>query len=155
MKILQKKLSVYASAILIIILISADSSFSQSEMFAAHVIWKADEQPVPLKIAYETGIAKPEELTLKVFFKKDSIAKYSNEDLRFEFRWFHYYVTEKELMDAFTVNYDERQELDDSFYLSSSRKNLTPGWWEVHIIAKYDKKPVFFGKIQKFQIFIQ
>ena len=144
------------SITLIIILISNSLISAQSEIKAAHAVWKADSRTVSLKRGHKPGIKRPKELTLKVFFENELTEKYSDNDLKFEFKWFHYYATKKAFMDSYVVNYDKEKKVNEkSFYLSSSRRNITPGWWEVQVIARYDGKPVQLGNIKKFQIFVQ
>ncbi len=156
MKILQTKLSIYSLVTLVIILIFSNLISAQSEIKAEHAVWRADNHTVSLKRAYVPGIKRPTELTLKVFFDNSLIEKYDS--LEFEFKWYHYYVTKREFMDSYSTNYKEENKINEnSFCLFSSRKNITPGWWEVQVIAKYDNKPVKLnkGNIKKFQIFVK
>ena len=140
---------------LIMISLFNKSAFSQSEIKPVHAVWMADDKPVSLKRGY-TGVIKPNELTLKLFFEKNISKKYSNEDLKLVFKWFHFYSTKKEFMDSYTISYDKNFEtLEKVISASSKRSNITKGWWEVVVIAKYDNKPITFGAKKRFIIFFK
>ncbi len=140
---------------LIFILVFNKSVFSQSEIKPVHAVWMADNKLVSLKRGY-TGVLKPNELTLKLFFDKNISKKYSKDQLELEFKWFHFYSTKKEFMDSYTISYDKNFEtLEKVITTSSKRSNITKGWWEVVVIAKHDNKPITFGAKKRFIIFFK
>ena len=128
---------------------------AQSAIAPAKIMWKADKQAISLKTAHDKGINKTDKLTLELFFKNDILKTYSKEKLKFEFKWFHYYSREKVFMDSYTVKYDDNKVPEKSdFKITSFRGNITHGWWEVVVIAKYDNKVVEFKGQKKFQIWV-
>lgn len=131
--------------------------FSQSELKPAYVSWNADGKDVSVEDGYNQGISKPEELGITVYFEKELLDKYEKKDFTLEFRWFYYYTTQREFMNKQTINYDPRlsEKREDLFSVSSMRQNISPGWWEVHIIAKYDNKRIVSKDIKRFQVYIK
>ena len=129
---------------------------AQSVLKPIHAYWMADTETVTMNKAYNDGISKPNELTFKMFFDKKGLSKYSAEQLSFEFTWFHYYTTQKEYMDSYTVKYSNSNfSSDNKYVISSSRENIMKGWWEVRVKAKYDNKEVVFNETTKFQIYVE
>ncbi len=131
-------------------------SFAQADFKPTHIVWKADGKEVSLKSAYDTGIDRPEELGLSVFFSNDLLKKYSKDDFTLEFRWFYYYSTTKEFMNKQVIPYDKLNETSGNlFSVSSVRKNIRSGWWEVIVTAKYNNEPVEIEEVKRFQIYVK
>ena len=138
-----------------IFLFATSSLSAQSQIVPSKVLWKAGKETVSLKVAHDKGIKKTKELSLELFFNNDILKKYTKEKLKFEFKWFHYYSRKKVFMDSYTVNYNDSKIPESSdFQISSSRGNITHGWWEVVVIAKHDNKVIEFNGQKKFQIWI-
>jgi hypothetical protein len=144
-------------AIIVLIFTSLSfTAFSQSIITPATVQWKADQNDVSLKTGFEVGIAAPAILTLELYFENSILKEVPKEKLTFEFRWFHYYSTRKDFMDSYTVPYDkEKAGEGNKFKISSSRSNITRGWWEVQVISKVDGKTVKYNDLDKFQIYVK
>ena len=129
---------------------------AQSALKPVYAHWMAGSESVTMDVAYNKGVPKPNALTFKMFFDKNVLSKYSADKLTFEFTWFHYYTTQKEYMDSYTVKYNSSNFTPENKYvISSSRENIMKGWWEVRVKAKYDNKEVYFNGTSKFQIYIQ
>ena len=155
MKIIVNK-SIYI-LLIIILATSFNNANSQSVIKPSHVVWKADGNEISLKKAYNEGINNPNELGIEMVFNESLTSKYSKEQLTFEFKWFTYYITKKSFMDSYTVSYDKNKQINTNtktFSVSSKRKKISKGWWEVIVIAKLDGKPINFGKNSRFQIYI-
>lgn len=129
---------------------------AQSAMKPVHAYWKADGKTVSLSKGYHDGTEQPSELTFVMFFDQNVLKRYSKSHLTFEFTWFHYYSTQKEYMDSYTVRYNGANISDSNKYVvTSKRGNILPGWWEVRVRALYDNKAVHFKGLDKFQILIK
>ena len=155
MKIIIKK-SIYLILLISFTVITFNVK-AQSEIKPTHVVWKADGNNISLKQAYNEGINNPNELGIEVSFDENLLNKYSKEQLTFEFKWFTYYITKKSFMDSYTVSYDKSIHNNSSaktFLVSSKRKKISKGWWEVVVIAKVDGEPIKFGENTRFQIYI-
>ncbi|MEA2043472.1 MAG: hypothetical protein U9N85_13105 [Bacteroidota bacterium] len=132
------------------------TSKGQSVLKPIHAHWMASGSNVSISNGYNSGISKPGNLTFKMYFDKSTLKNYPSDRLTFEFIWFHYYVTQKEYMDSYTVNYSSSNFTNDNKYvISSTRENIMKGWWEVRVKAKYDNKQVQLNNIKKFQIYIK
>ena len=141
--------------LLIILTFMSNLILAQSEVVPSKIMWKANGISVSLKTGHEKGISKTDKLTLELYFSNDLIKKYTKEKMKFEFKWFHYYSRKKVFMDSYTIKYDDNTApKDNSFKISSSRGNITHGWWEVVVIAKYDNKVVKFQEHTKYQIWV-
>ncbi len=117
--------------------------------------WVVDGKSISLEKAYKEGITTPQKLSLKLHFDKSLLKKYSQEQLKFEFKWFYYYVTQKEFMDSYTVSYNANTSSSDkTFTTLSSRGNIRHGWWEVQVVSKADGQIIKFGDISRFQIYV-
>jgi hypothetical protein len=127
----------------------------QSVMKPVHAYWQANGQTVSLSTGYNQGIPKPDKLAFVMFFDKSIVSKYSASDLTFEFTWFHYYSTQKEYMDSYTIRYSQSNVSDNNKYvIRSERENILSGWWEVRVKAHYDGEEVQFKGLNKFQIHV-
>lgn len=139
-----------------VIIFKNANSQNISKLVPIQVIWNTGYDKITLKKASNFGIEQPDSLTLEVFFDVETIKKYSAEELKFEYKWYYYLSTKKRLMDTqqVTLNTSNISE-EDSFLLSSTRKTLNKGWWEVQIIALTDNGLIELGDITQFQIFIK
>ncbi len=141
---------------LIISILLSMELMGQSVLKPEHAFWKADESTVSLSKGYNEGISKPTNLSFVMFFDQEIIQKYGKGDLSFEFIWFHYYTTEKEYMDSYTVKYNlSNVNRSKKYEIKSSRGNILSGWWEVRVKARYDGKNVRFRGMDKFQIYVK
>jgi hypothetical protein len=96
-----------------------------------------------------------DKLTIELYFDKSILNSYSKDKMNFEFKWFYYYVTQKEFMDSYTVTYNESAVPSaNAFSISSTRGNIRSGWWEVQVISKADGEVVGFQEVSRFQIYI-
>lgn len=128
----------------------------QSVIVPEHAYWKADTETISLSKGYNEGVTKPDKLSFVMFFNQDVLNKYRAGDLSFEFVWFHYYTTEKEYMDSYTVKYDQSNvNKSNKYVIQSTRGNILSGWWEVRIKARYDGKYLNFRGMDKFQIYVK
>ena len=126
-----------------------------SSLTPTHVIWSADGKQVTLKNG-NYGIAQPDSLSLKVYFREEYIKKFDKEKVNFEFKWYYFFSTRKQLIESNTVKYNPNHfQSDNSYLVSSTKGNLTKGWWEVQVKSGTDNGLIEFGKIYKFQILIQ
>ncbi len=133
-----------------------NKAFSQSIIIPEKVQWRADRTEVSLKTGFDVGIDAPKSLTLELIFSNELLKEIPKDKLSFEFRWFHYYSTRKDFMDSYTIPYDkDKPETGNFFTISSTRKNITRGWWEVQVISKLDEKEVQYKELKKFQIYIK
>ncbi len=116
------------------------------------VIWKADGNTFTLKQA-RAGIVTPNKLSIEVYLDT-SFRKVLNKQ-NFEFRWYYYLSTRRKLMDTQIVPVSKAKIKDGSLVITSSKTDLTKGWWEVQIVSTSDRGFVQFGKNISFQIFLK
>ena len=151
------KNTVYFALIILLSFAFSQQVKSQSIIKPSEISWKSNGKSISLSDAYNKGVKNSNELGIEVFLDKSLKKKYTKEQLTFEFKWFHYYATQKSFMDSYIISYNEIADdvdTDKLFTISSKRKKVTKGWWEVLIIAKIDGKPVQLGKVSRFQIYI-
>ena len=151
MKKLISILIIFAS----ISLLTTINAQSISSLAPTHVIWAADGQQVTLKNG-SYGIAKHDSLSLKIYFRKEYIKKFDEEKLNFEVKWYYFFSTRKQIIESKVVKYNANHfQTDNSYLISSTKGNLTKGWWEVQIVSGTDNGLIEFGNIYKFQILIK
>jgi len=139
-------------------LIFVYQAYSQniSKIKPVHIIWNSGNEKVTLKKASNFGIIQPDSLLLEVYFDKETINSLKSEPVTFEFKWYYYLSTKKKLMETQTIVLDETKLQEDGSYLiTSKRKNLSKGWWEVQATALLDNGLLELGNITQFQIFIK
>ncbi len=141
---------------ILIVILTFGSLFSQTEIKPSRIEWKVGDKSVSLKDAYDNGIERPEKLGLSVYFDSELLKTHKKEDFTLEFRWFYYYSTTKEFMNKQVLKYEDvKSDGKDEFSVSSYRKNIRSGWWEVHVTTKYNGKPVSINGIKRFQVYVK
>ncbi len=126
-----------------------------SKLKPTQIIWSADNKKTTLKEGVY-GIKQPDSLTINVFFRGDYIKAFDEKDLNFEVRWYYYFSTRRKLIETQTISYNQNNFKNNGSYLVSSTKgNISKGWWEVQIIAKKDNGILQIGKLKKYQILIK
>ena len=135
-------------------LLLATFSNAQSLPTPTHAAWKADKDAVSLKNAY-LGVSTPKTLTFEILFSEEDAEKMKAAGTELEFKWYYYYATSKEFMDSYTISYDEA--VSDGFKqtaLTSTKEDITSGWWEVQVVVVGSDKSVSFKNTTQFQIFV-
>lgn len=146
------------SSIIVFLLAINISTYGQriSVVKPVHIVWDSGEEKISLKQAKTVGTSLSDSLMLEIFFTKEEIQKINKEKISFEFRWFFFMVTQKRLMDAYIVNLNSKDIINnESYKISSTRKNLRKGWWEVQVICTVDNGLLSIGKLSSFQIFLK
>ncbi len=129
---------------------------AQPDLKPSYMVWKADGKDVSVKSAYEAGIEKPDELAFSVFFDNALLKKYAKEDFTLEFRWFYYYSTTREFMNKQTITFEGSEvPANNTFSVSSTRKNIQSGWWEVIVTIKKNNQSVEYDGVKRFQIYVK
>lgn len=149
------KITSILSLTLIFLSFTAYKSMAQKAINPDKVFWKTDKTTVKLSQAMK-GASKPEQLTLQLMFEKSKVKNVSKENMTYEFKWFYYYTREKRFMDTYTVKSDDIVQNEDNYIvISSTRKNIMKGWWEVRVVAKNTKQPITFEGNKRFLIYIE
>jgi len=138
----------------LVFFLSINIANAQKVATPTHVVWKVDGKQVSLKAAH-SGIDSPEELTIEVFFSDEDVTKMKADGTEIEFKWYYYYATSREYMDSYTVSYNESEtDAYEQKKMSSTRGDISKGWWEVHIVSVDSDEKMSFNKIKQFQIFV-
>ncbi|MCK5537526.1 MAG: hypothetical protein KAI79_11915 [Bacteroidales bacterium] len=122
-----------------------------------HVEWEADNQAIFLPTAFKNGIKKPDSLSLILFFSKNELKKFDENNLpEFEFQWYRYPSTKRFFVKS--VKGKTHNTLRDGKYyiaFESTISELKTGWWEVQVISYSDNGIIEFNSRKKFQILLK
>lgn len=152
-----KKILLFSAVLLGIFL--TKNTFAQdkiSKITPTHIIWNVNGSKTTLKEG-SYGVGKADSLTIKVFFKDEIIRNLEGKgSLDFEFRWYYYFSTKKKLVETQVIKFSQdNYQQNGSYLISSTKKNISKGWWEVQIISKNDNGYLRIGKLKRFQIFVK
>jgi len=150
-----KKISLLLAILISMFFISKTNAQGISKLKPTQIIWSADGNKTTLKDA-TYGIEKPDSLSINILFREDYVRTFEQKDLNFEVRWYYYFSTRRKLIETQFVSFNEKNFKENGSYLiSSSKGNISKGWWEVQIIAKKDNGLLQIGKLNKYQILIK
>lgn len=126
-----------------------------SKLRPAMVVWQMNNEKIPLLEA-KKGIAVKDSIEIEIFFNK---VLYDNtittKEVTFEFRWYYYLSTRRELMKIEKISSEKLDKnIKNAYILKSKMPTQTPGWWEVQIICLADNGFLEWANNNKFQILI-
>ena len=145
----------YWILILIVFCSLIGQSQNVSKLRPAMVVWQMNNEKIPLLEA-KKGIAVKDSIEIEIFFNK---VVYDNtvtsKEVTFEFRWYYYLSTRRELMKIEKISSDKLDNsIKNAYILKSKMPTQTPGWWEVQIICSVDNGLLEWANNNKFQILI-
>jgi len=150
-----KKITLLLAILISVSFLSKLNAQVISKFKPTQIIWSADGNKTTLKDAIY-GIEKPDSLSLNILFREDYIRTFAEKDLTFEVRWYYYFSTRRKLIETQAISFNSNNfKKNGSYLVSSSKGNISKGWWEVQIIAKKDNGLLQIGKLNKYQILIK
>ncbi len=120
------------------------------------MVWFANNNKITLTQAVKEGIKVPDSLKFVVRFDNELLKSNKNEKLQFEFKWYYYFSTRKQLMDSYVIELSDRNnDKTNGLQISSSRGKIKSGWWEVQVISKKDRGILDLKGTSQFQIWVK
>jgi len=128
-----------------------------SGIIVSKATWIVDGQEINLAYALKNGITIPSNLEFEIKFEPNSLKDKKLNDMKFEVKWYRYGATRRYLTDSFVCKIESEKALEgeETHKISSTRKNIKSGWWEVEVKAYFDNGLLAYNGRTQFQILVK
>ena len=117
----------------------SQSKKTPSTIKAKKAHWQVAERQITIAQGLR-GVNIRKELKLIVELQPQTLLKTGKTVQKFEIKWYRYGSRGVYLTDSFvkTIDFTEKARKKEAITITSTRKNLQPGWWIVKIISYND-----------------